>query len=178
MKANAGSTSNTKTGRRPGRPTSFNPKLAAEICERLGDGEPLASICRDKGMPKVRTVSQWKDAHPEFAEDFCRARIEGFEVLAAHALEIADDERHDWKLSQKGPITDEIAISRARLRIDTRLKLLAKWDPKRYGDKLEMTTNTEAPKMTREEFVAKLRKSPSLMQEFEGMIAEAKGMRQ
>ena len=27
-------------------------------------------------------------------------------------------------------------ISRSKLRVETRLKLLAKWDPKRYGDKI------------------------------------------
>ena len=32
-------------------------------------------------------------------------------------------------------------IQRAKLRIDTRLKLLSKWDPKRYGDKLDINAN-------------------------------------
>jgi hypothetical protein len=29
-------------------------------------------------------------------------------------------------------------VQRAKLRIDTRLKLLSKWDPKRYGEKLAL----------------------------------------
>ena len=30
-------------------------------------------------------------------------------------------------------------VQRSRLRIDTRLKLLAKWNPRKYGDKLAHT---------------------------------------
>ena len=29
-------------------------------------------------------------------------------------------------------------VARSRLRVDTRLKLLAKWDPKRYGERSEV----------------------------------------
>lgn len=124
--------------RKRGRPSKYTPRLAREICERLSVGEPLAAICRDQHMPAVRTVSHWKEADAAFLADFTRARDEGFDALAAQCMEIADDERHDWQLSKKSPITNEVAIIRARLRVETRLKLLAKWDPKRYGERLDL----------------------------------------
>ena len=121
-----------------GRHTTFTPELAAEICARLSTGEPLAVICRDEHMPAVRTVSDWKREHELFATDFARARADGFEALAAQCLEISDDEQHDWLMTKKGVIVNEVAIGRARLQVDTRLKLLAKWYPARYGDKTSM----------------------------------------
>lgn len=89
-------------------------------------------------MPAVRTVSDWKDTQEGFSANFARARLDGFDTLAAQCLDIADDEQHDWLMTQKGTITNDVAIGRARLQVDTRLKLLAKWDPKRYGDKTSM----------------------------------------
>jgi len=61
-----------------GRPSKYTQALADEICERLSKGEPLASICRDEKMPEVRTVSDWKTAHPEFSADFNQPNYEAF----------------------------------------------------------------------------------------------------
>lgn len=128
-----------------GRLSEFKEVLADEICERLSKGETLASICRDEKMPAVRTVSDWKARHPEFAADFARARDEGFDAIAQDCLEIADhtgldtiigDENRDDRPNSEW-------IQRSKLRIETRLKLLAKWDPKRYGDKLEVDATIE-----------------------------------
>lgn len=136
-----------------GRSSTYTPELHAEICERLSKGEPLAVICRDEHMPAVRTVSGWKELHPTFAADFARARDDGFDALAAQCMEIADDEREDWVMSKKGTIVNEAAIGRSKLRVETRLKLLAKWDPKRYGEKQaiehsgEMTINGLSTRM-------------------------------
>lgn len=120
-----------------GRKSTYDPKVAAQICDKLSHGIPLAEICRGNGMPAVRTVSLWKQAHPEFAADFARARDEGYDALAAQCIEIADNEQHDWVLKKKGVITNDVAIARAKLQVETRLKLLAKWDPKRYGEKIQ-----------------------------------------
>jgi len=111
-----------------GRPSDFTQEIADEICARLAKGEPLAQICRDEHMPAVRTVSDWKARHESFSAAFACAREEGFDELAAETLEIAD---------QVEP--EKAKVAKAKLRIETRLKLLAKWDPKRYGDKLDLT---------------------------------------
>ena len=129
-------------------------------------------------MPAVRTVSHWKDDHPEFLTAFGRAREEGFDSLASDCLEIADDERHDWKLSKKGAITDEVSIARARLRVDTRLKLLAKWAPKRYGEKPDITTQGEKTPLERKNMIAMMQKSPSYFRQIEKMVEEARQSQQ
>ncbi len=47
------------TRRGPGRPTRYTPKVAADICTRLAEGESLRAICKDDAMPGLRTVMGW-----------------------------------------------------------------------------------------------------------------------
>lgn len=131
--------------RPPGRASTYTQEAADEICQRLSRGETLASICRDEKMPAYRTVSAWKESHPEFGADFARAREEGFDVIAESCLEIADETGHDTLSTESGERPNTEWISRSKLRIETRLKLLAKWDPKRYGEKLAIGGATDLP---------------------------------
>lgn len=127
------------------RHSSYTEEAAERICDLLADGIPLREICRMDGMPAWRTVYDWMDARPEFAARFERAREAGFDALASQCLAIADDETEDWALSQKGGVVNETAIARSKLRVETRLKLLAKWDPKRYGDRMQLAGDPVSP---------------------------------
>ena len=131
-----------------GRPSTFDADVAEAICAKLSEGVPLALICRDEGMPAVRTVSDWKKAHDAFSADFARAREEGFDALAAECLEIADETSLDTVSTENGERPNTEWISRSKLRIETRLKLLAKWDVKRYGDKMALGGADDMPPLT------------------------------
>ena len=121
----------------------FSQAVADDICDQIADGTPLRVICRIEGMPAWRTVYHWLEERPEFAARFARAREIGFDAIAEECLDIADETSYDTKMVGRGEDKQEAAntewISRSKLRVETRLKLLAKWDPKRYGDKLETT---------------------------------------
>jgi len=120
----------------PGRPSTFTQEIADEICRRLAQGEPLEKICRDDHMPSSRTVLRWKDASEAFMSDIACAREAGFDRIASDCLDIADETSNDTLSTEHGDRPNTEWISRSKLRIETRLKLLAKWDPKRYGDKI------------------------------------------
>ena len=123
-----------------GRPAEIVPAdKADEIIRRLSTGEPLEVICRSGGMPCVSTVHLWREKDKDFAGHFARARAEGFDAIAADALAIADDSSKDTIETPNGPKMDAEWVARSRLRVDTRLKLLAKWYPAKYGDKLDVT---------------------------------------
>jgi hypothetical protein len=94
------------------------------ICERISLGEPLAVICRDPDMPGLRTVYDWLEKSGEDAARFARAREAGYDMIAADCLQIADDGGNN--------------PNHAKLRVETRLKLLSKWDPKRWGDAFQV----------------------------------------
>jgi len=129
----------TKARAKPlGRPSKYTKKIADHICARLAAGVPLAEICRADNMPAVRTVSDWKKANATFSADFARARDEGFDRIAADCLQIADETSSDTLSTEHGDRPNTEWIARSKLRIETRLKLLAKWDPKRYGDKVDI----------------------------------------
>ena len=114
-----------------GRPSKFSEATVAEICARLANGEPLAQICRDPKMPGVTTVWDWEKAHPGVSESIARAREAGEEAIGAECLTIVDN-------------TEEDPASR-RVRADTRLKLLAKWNPRKWGDRLQHANDPNDP---------------------------------
>lgn len=93
-------------------------------------------------MPAWRTVYLWIDEHPEFAARFARAREVGFDAIAAEALEIANTPqvgvRTETTDDGKTKEVREDMLGHRKLQIETRLKLLAKWSPKKYGDKVEL----------------------------------------
>lgn len=111
--------------------------LVPQICARVAEGEPLSVICRDIGISR-RTVNQWRKDDEEIAAQFDEARDLGFDAIAHECLVIADDGSRDYMTIADGrEVPDHDHISRSKLRIETRLKLLAKWDPRRYGDKVQ-----------------------------------------
>lgn len=130
--------------RAPGRPTKFSEKVLGEICAELAKGTPMAVICRAENMPAVRTVSDWAARDKEVSACIARAREEGFDALAAECLEIADNTDKDTISDDFGDKPNHEWITRSRLRIETRLKLLSKWDPKRYGEKVDLEVKGDA----------------------------------
>lgn len=123
-----------------GRPTIRTDAMLNGILERLSQGEPLAQICREDGMPSVMTVWRWQQEDVELSVGIERAREAGGDQIALDALNIADDNSRDVILREDGTETpDHDHISRSKLRVETRLKLLAKWHPKRYGDRVALT---------------------------------------
>lgn len=120
-------------------PSTYTQDLADEICARLAKGEPLAAICRDAHMPAKRTVSDWKAAHPEFKAAVDEARDEGYDAIAYRARQTA----RGRKAEDGGDSTAD--VQRDKLIIDTDLKLLAKWDPRRYGERVTHVGDADAP---------------------------------
>lgn len=125
-----------------GKPSSYNPETARMMCEQLSEGIPLREICRQEGFPAWRTVYDWMMKDPDLSTAIARARDIGYDAMAEECLDIADNAGNDWmeRLDPQGvPVGWQVngdSIQRSKLRIETRLKLLAKFNPKRYGDKI------------------------------------------
>jgi hypothetical protein len=90
-------------------------------------------------MPGMTTVFRWLAQHEEFRGMYAAARQAQADYLAEELLEIADDARNDWveRRREDGTIVTVLNgenIQRSRVRIDTRKWLLAKLQPKKYGD--------------------------------------------
>lgn len=105
-----------------GRPTMRTTEIDAVILDGLRAGTPLTELCRGEGMPSDESWRNWCKQDPDLADSYTSARDAGFDAIAAQVIPIIDN------------VTEE-AASR-RVRAEYRLKLLAKWDPKRYGERL------------------------------------------
>lgn len=141
--------------KKTGRPSKYTPELAAEICERLSNGEPLRQICRDDHMPAWQKIYEWMakddalgEAGTGLSGAIARARDQGYDAIAEECLIIADNPM----LGQKQVMTDqgtattvEDMLGHRKLQIETRLKLLAKWNPKKYGDRVALAGDAENP---------------------------------
>ena len=120
------------------RPSIFKPEIVTEICARLATGEPLTAICRDAHTPAWQTVYGWMAKHPEVAKDIARAREVGHDAIAEECLQIANTPvmGEETEVSDAGvKIKRSDALGHRKLQIHTRLQLLAKWNPKKYGDR-------------------------------------------
>lgn len=118
--------------------------VAAEICARLAKGETLLAILdtrpRPDHYPCRVTFYDWLRNDQQIAEMYDKARAAGLDVLAEDCVRIAEDEID--KVEGK---RDPAHIAHQKLRIDTRLRLLSKWSPKKYGDRMELRGDAEAP---------------------------------
>lgn len=115
-----------------GRPSDYSDEVAIKVIEGLSNGIPLAVICRGEDMPCDDTVRNWGKADPAFGRAIARAREVGFDVIA-----------HRSRLTLRGKTEEEGGestgdVQRDKAIADHDLKLLAKWDPKRYGDKMAL----------------------------------------
>jgi hypothetical protein len=75
----------------------------------------------------------------EFFQRFAHARETGHDAIADECLEIIDTEAEIAEsVSRSGSSThrDSAHVAWMKNRVEMRLKLLAKWNPKKYGDKV------------------------------------------
>lgn len=159
--------SEEKEQKKTGRPSIYSDELINAICERVANGEPLRQICREEGMPGWTTVYAWLNTREGLSERFAHARSLGEDCIAQECLDIADNATNDWMehFDKEGDSTgwklNGDHVQRSKLRIETRLKLLAKWNPKKWGEKVAIGGADDLPP------VRQLSES-----ELEGRIAE------
>lgn len=117
----------------------YTAEIADALVEWISSGKTLREFCRQEGMPNWRTVYLWRETQPEFDARIVRARDLGHDAIAEEALQIADTPMEGIRTesSEDGikTVTEDM-LGHRKLQIETRLKLLAKWSPKKYGDRL------------------------------------------
>lgn len=132
-----------------GRPTIFTKELADLICEQLAEGASLSKVCIPDEMPAARTVFRWLRTDEGFCQQYARAKQESADAMAEDILDISDNGSNDWMEKQYGRdaestwVVNGEALQRSKLRVDTRKWLMAKMKPKKYADKLDLTTDGE-----------------------------------
>jgi hypothetical protein len=140
--------------KKTGRPSKYSPAVAQEICEGLAEGIPLREICRRDHMPEWRTVYDWMGRDEALSAAIARARDIGYDKIAEECLQIADTPTLMRRVTtgtdpKTGAVVQSVVesddVNHRRLQVDTRLKLLAKFHPKKYGDRAILAGDADNP---------------------------------
>lgn len=127
-----------------GRPTKYSQELADKFCQEIALGQSLKTVCLGEDMPSPVTIFAWFRTYPEFLNQYARATEERSEAMAEDILDIADDGTNDWMEINGRDIPDQEAIQRSKLRVEARKWLMSKMKPKKYGDKVDLTSDGKA----------------------------------
>lgn len=112
----------------------YSQERADRICEMLQKGHSLRQAAKAEGVDPS-TVLRWKEANPDFAQQYARAREIGYEVDFEQLEELAAEPPPQTASGS----TDAGWVQWKRLQIDTKKWALSKKAPKKYGDKVETT---------------------------------------
>lgn len=115
-----------------GRPTLYSEAISDRICNQLIDGHSMRQICAAADMPHRSTVIRWMGADEAFA------------TKCAHARALQADYMDDLILDTANGCTPETAQA-DRVKISAYQWRASKLAPKKYGEKLELSGNAEAP---------------------------------
>ena len=116
----------------------YSPEARAEIvdhvCSELLKGERGLKriVAEDDFMPSLRVIYDWISEDPNIAAQIERAR----EIAAANMLE------ETFEIAENVAANKD-AIAKAKLRIYQREMFAAKIAPKRFGNKLDLTSGNE-----------------------------------
>ena len=140
-----------------GAPTTYNQHLATVICIRIAEGESLRQVLKGEGMPAQSTVYEWLLRHESFAEQYTRAREEQADTLADEIIDIADEQPEVVAVIDKktGALIehklDGAFLQWQKNRIEARKWTAMKLKPKKYGDKLALGGDADAPPIKTED---------------------------
>ena len=122
----------------------YSDQLADEIVDWISQGLTLRDWCRQPNRPSFVAVYDWLAARPTFALRYARARETGADCIAQEALAIADTPHEGIrrKVTEQGEeVWHEDMLGHRKLQIETRLNLLGKWFPQKYGASVAMNLN-------------------------------------
>jgi hypothetical protein len=113
------------------------------VCLEIEKGHALRNVLKDDNMPSTSTFYQWLDSNEEKAKQYARATQVRADIIFDEIIDIADDSSGDKKVVEHGEVMDGEYVARSRIRIDTRKWVLSKLNPKKYGDKTDITSGGE-----------------------------------
>ena len=109
----------------------YNPELAATILKRVSEGETLRQVARDEGVPES-SIREW-----------ARSDVEGFAARYAQARAMQIDSWSDELITVAyDPSLDP---AEKRVRCEQLRWLLSKLAPRRFGERLLVGSDPEAP---------------------------------
>lgn len=115
---------------------SINNLSLRKSCERAKEKFKLKQLTHT-------TALEWIDKLDK-NDHYTRAREQRSDNIFEEIMDIADDGRNDTYTNEDGvEVVNHDHIQRSRLRIEARKWMLGKMQPKKYGDKVDVTSDGE-----------------------------------
>lgn len=133
----------TKTG----RPTDYTEDIATKLFDKLSEGLSLRKACEAEGMPDKSTIFRWlseantKEWAQDFRDQYARAKREGADAKAEELEDIADEALEDVKKHAYEPKLGGALVQAYKLKADNLKWAMSKQQPKKYGEKLDLTSD-------------------------------------
>lgn len=120
-------------------------KRVEKVIKEIERGKSMRKACEFVGVAKSVFLRRVKD-NEETRDQYARACEERQNILFDEIIEIADTPKEGQVITIKGQ-TREVTVSdmiqHRRLQIEARKWALSKMNPKKYGDKVDLTTDGE-----------------------------------
>ncbi|WP_057659287.1 helix-turn-helix domain-containing protein [Pseudoxanthomonas dokdonensis] len=127
-----------------GQESKYTPELADKIVRRVSEGKTISDCAREFDFYRGN-VRDWRAKYPDFDHRMAVALDEGYDAIADHCLVIADDSSGDYREGKDGAQFDSENVQRSKLKVHTRMQLLEKWSPLRYGARKVLAGDPDAP---------------------------------
>lgn len=145
-------TTNARTRTNKPRIT-FSEEIVSIIFDRVSSGESINKICSTPDMPSRKTFFEWVAKDEDVRRRYDLAIIARTDFYAEEIIEIADDSSNDLYVDEDGnERTNAEVVARSKLRMDARKWFVSKMNPKKYGDKLELSGDKDAPLVVIKDF--------------------------
>lgn len=119
-------------------------KITDYIFSEIEKGRALRNILKDKDMPSPATFYLWIEEDENKLKRYTRATTIRADIIFDDIINIADENINDTYINDDGKeVVNNDVIQRSRLRIDARKWVLGKLNPKKYGDKTDITSGGE-----------------------------------
>jgi len=121
-----------------GRPTTYSQDIAVKICRLLAEGNSLRSICEENDdLPEARTVHYWlvDPSKETFFQQYKRAREIQAEMMYDALIEESEED-----VIVGDDKSDGARVQAQKLKVTTKMWVLSKMLPKKFGDKLDVTS--------------------------------------
>lgn len=117
------------------------------VCVEIEKGRSLRKILKGDDAPISSTVFYELLKDKAKNERYARACEVRADEIFDEIIEIADESNADIIIREGMPIVVGEAVQRSKLKVDARKWVLAKMQPKKYGDKLDIdhTVRQEQP---------------------------------
>lgn len=131
-------------------------KIFDDIINLISGGLSLRKSIEELKTISRETFFEWIAKDKQLSDQYARATEVRADAIFEEMFDIADDGTNDWieRQNKQGESYYELNgehVQRSKLRIDARKWALSKMQPKKYGDKLDITTDGE--KITNESFM-------------------------